>query len=228
MTPNANGNPSKRTIFDCIDKCPGPRGPSPHTATPAPTPKKTAMAARDITSRNLFNRYSARFAASLADCSVIPSSMFWLPAYSTTTRIVNFRFWPFSEVRQRPLSRRCWEDKRTSSGAPALNPWLPDRELAFYSAEYQRTGFQGGLQWYRCGTSGEFTGEVQTWSGRTIDVPPCFISGRRDWGTCQRPGADEAMQHSACTRMFGTPLIAGAGHWVQQKPPAEVSRLFCN
>src|ERR1700740_3113176 len=36
----------------------------------------------------------------------------------------------------------------------AANGWLPDRELSFYSAEYARTGFQGGLQWYRCGTSG--------------------------------------------------------------------------
>src|SRR5205814_2752512 len=33
----------------------------------------------------------------------------------------------------------------------AANQWLPDSELAFYAAEYQRNGFQGGLQWYRCG-----------------------------------------------------------------------------
>ena len=43
-----------------------------------------------------------------------------------------------------------------SAAAIAANRWLPDRELAFYSAEYARTGFQGGLQWYRCGTSGAF------------------------------------------------------------------------
>ena len=36
----------------------------------------------------------------------------------------------------------------------------PTRELAFYSAEYARTGFQGGLQWYRCGTSGAFIAGV--------------------------------------------------------------------
>src|SRR5947209_5550958 len=59
----------------------------------------------------------------------------------------------------------------------AANKWLPDDELAFYSAEYMRTGFQGGLQWYRCGTSGAFIPELQTFSGRTIDVPSCFISG---------------------------------------------------
>jgi pimeloyl-ACP methyl ester carboxylesterase len=108
----------------------------------------------------------------------------------------------------------------------AANQWLPDRELAFYSAEYARTGFQGGLQWYRCGTSGAFVGELQTWSGRTIDVPSAFISGKQDWGTYQRPGVYEAMQSKACTNMIGCHLVEGAGHWVQQEQPAEVSSLL--
>ena len=108
----------------------------------------------------------------------------------------------------------------------AANQWLPDRELSFYSAEYQRTGFQGGLQWYRCGTSGEFTAELQIWSGRTIDVPSCFIAGKQDWGIYQRPGVYEAMQQSACTRMLGAHLIEGAGHWVQQEQPNQVSWLL--
>jgi pimeloyl-ACP methyl ester carboxylesterase len=108
----------------------------------------------------------------------------------------------------------------------AANQWLPDRELGFYSAEYARTGFQGGLQWYRCGTSGAFGAELQTWSGRSIDVPSCFIAGKQDWGTYQRPGVFEAMQSTACTRMLGCHLVDGAGHWVQQEQPAEVSRLL--
>jgi pimeloyl-ACP methyl ester carboxylesterase len=108
----------------------------------------------------------------------------------------------------------------------AANRWLPDSELSFYSAEYARTGFQGGLQWYRCGTSGAFLAELQTWSGRTIDVPSAFISGKQDWGTYQRPGVYEAMQSKACTNMIGCHLIDGAGHWVQQEQPAEVSRLL--
>jgi pimeloyl-ACP methyl ester carboxylesterase len=108
----------------------------------------------------------------------------------------------------------------------AANRWLPDSELAFYASEYQRTGFQGGLQWYRCGTSGAFNGELQTWSGRTIDVPSCFISGKQDWGTYQRPGVYEAMQTRACTSMIGCHLVDGAGHWVQQEQPVEVGRLL--
>jgi pimeloyl-ACP methyl ester carboxylesterase len=112
------------------------------------------------------------------------------------------------------------------AAAIAANRWLPDSELAFYSAEYARTGFQGGLQWYRCGTSGAFNAELQTYSGRTIDVPSCFISGRQDWGTYQRPGVFETMQQTACTAMIGCHLIDGAGHWVQQEQPEQVSHLL--
>jgi pimeloyl-ACP methyl ester carboxylesterase len=117
-------------------------------------------------------------------------------------------------------------EEMPDAAAIAANTWLPDSELAFYSGEYGRTGFQGGLQWYRCGTSSAFTAELQTWSGRTIDIPSAFISGKQDWGTYQRPGVYQAMQSKACTNMIGCHLVDGAGHWVQQEQPAEVSRLL--
>jgi pimeloyl-ACP methyl ester carboxylesterase len=82
------------------------------------------------------------------------------------------------------------------------------------------------LQWYRYGTSGMLNSEMQLFAGRSIDVPSCFISGKQDWGTYQRPGVFEAMQGRGCTRMFGCHLVDGAGHWVQQEQPAEVSRLL--
>ena len=104
--------------------------------------------------------------------------------------------------------------------------WLPDSELRVYSTEYERTGFQGGLQWYRSRTGGRFDAELQLFSGRTIDVPSFFIAGKSDWGTYQRPGNFEQMQRSACTRMMGCHLIDGAGHWVQQEQPEQVSKLL--
>ena len=104
--------------------------------------------------------------------------------------------------------------------------WLPDHELAVYTAEYQRNGFQGGLNWYRSRTGGAFDNELQLFSGRTIDVPSIFISGKSDWGVYQQPGALERMQETVCTRMVGVHLLDGAGHWVQQEQPEEVSSLL--
>lgn len=112
--------------------------------------------------------------------------------------------------------------------AIAANTWLPDSELAVYVNEYESTGFQGGLNWYRCVTSGEHIAELQTFSGLTIDVPSMYIAGASDWGIYQKPGEYEAMQLSACTAMTGCHLLQGAGHWVQQEVPDEVNQLLKN
>lgn len=50
-----------------------------------------------------------------------------------------------------------------------------------------------------------------------------FIAGKRDWGVHQTPGAVDKMQASACTHMVGFHLLDGAGHWVQQEQPEQVS-----
>ena len=104
--------------------------------------------------------------------------------------------------------------------------WLTDAELRVYAEEFSRTGFQGGLQWYRCTASEDQTKELRLFSGRTIDQPACFIAGQSDWGVYQRPGAIERMQTHVCTRMRACDLVAGAGHWVQQERPGEVVRLL--
>jgi pimeloyl-ACP methyl ester carboxylesterase len=101
--------------------------------------------------------------------------------------------------------------------------WLRDDELRVYSVEYARNGFQGGLQWYRGMADASTIAELQIFSGRTIDVPSMFIAGRSDWGVYQNPGAFEAMQATACTRMQACHLIDGAGHWVQQEQPEAVN-----
>jgi pimeloyl-ACP methyl ester carboxylesterase len=104
--------------------------------------------------------------------------------------------------------------------------WLTEGELQVYSAEFARTGFQGGLQWYRCRTAGKPNTDLELFTGRTIDVPSCFIAGASDWGVHQKPGDFEQMQTAACTHMLDCHLVPGAGHWVQQEQPEHVAELL--
>jgi pimeloyl-ACP methyl ester carboxylesterase len=110
-----------------------------------------------------------------------------------------------------------------SAAEIAACEWLPEEALAVYVAEFTRTGLQGGLQWYRCGTDRRFIRDLSVYAGRRIEVPVTFISGSSDWGTYQRPGALERMETGeSCADYRGTYLIEGAGHWVQQEQPTAV------
>jgi hypothetical protein len=56
--------------------------------------------------------------------------------------------------------------------------WLSEDELSVYEMEHSRTGFQGGLNWYRAATDPSKWGkELQVFAGKTIDVPYLFVSG---------------------------------------------------
>ena len=97
--------------------------------------------------------------------------------------------------------------------------WLPPADLDIYAAEFGRTGFQGGLNWYRAAADPA----LRVFAGRSIDVPAMFIGGARDWGVRQTPGAFEAMSARACRRFQGSELVPHAGHWVQQEAPEAVT-----
>ncbi|HIP03801.1 MAG TPA: alpha/beta hydrolase, partial [Gammaproteobacteria bacterium] len=60
--------------------------------------------------------------------------------------------------------------------------WLTEDELLVYSKAFAKTGFQGGLNWYRCATSETYQRELMLFADQRIDVPACFIAGKSDWG----------------------------------------------
>ncbi|KAI9843276.1 MAG: hypothetical protein M1837_006491 [Sclerophora amabilis] len=96
--------------------------------------------------------------------------------------------------------------------------WLADPELDVYVHEWRRTGFQGGLNWYRSATAPSNARDLMILAGKKIEVPAMYVAGAKDWGTYQDPGAIEHCADS-CSDFRGVKLIQDAGHWVQQEQP---------
>jgi len=106
--------------------------------------------------------------------------------------------------------------------------------MSVYAAEFARTGFQGALNYYRSATLSppppQYAAKVCALAGRPVEVPAAFISGARDWGVYQKPGAERKMQEVVCRREGGKRgmdkedyvLIEGVGHWLQQEAPERV------
>jgi pimeloyl-ACP methyl ester carboxylesterase len=140
--------------------------------------------------------------------------------------------WTASELAKLPTYYVMALDKGMAETVAPYMPtrapgWLTDEELAVYAEAFERTGFQGGLQWYRCATSPQFSAELAAAvAGKTIDMPSLFIAGAADWGIYQKPGEFERMQGEACTDLRGCHLVPGAGHWVQQEQPARTTELL--
>ena len=101
--------------------------------------------------------------------------------------------------------------------------WLEEAALDVYAEAYARTGFQGGLNWYRASLSPESTRALRLYAGRRIEVPATFVCGGRDWGMYQSPGALEAMAERGCADFRGSTIVPDAGHWVQQEAPDAVT-----
>lgn len=108
---------------------------------------------------------------------------------------------------------------------PTTDPsWMSADELAVFTAEFSRTGYQGGLNWYR--GIREAAPHSLSAIPHKLSQPALFLSGTQDWGTYQKPGALKHLQSQVCLNYQGTHLIKDAGHWVQQEQPEETTRLL--
>ena len=73
---------------------------------------------------------------------------------------------------------------------PTLPAWLSEADLDYYTQEFSRTGFRGGLNWYRnLRRNWELGGP---WRGQPIRQPSLFIAGSRD-GVLRFPAAQSQL-----------------------------------
>lgn len=102
-----------------------------------------------------------------------------------------------------------------------LPDWLSQEELDHYTAEFTRTGFTGGINWYRnFDRNWELTAHLD---GAKVTVPSAFITGSADPVALMTPAA---MMDGWLEDHRGTTVVEGAGHWVQQEAPAEVNAVL--
>lgn len=102
-----------------------------------------------------------------------------------------------------------------SDGLPA---WLGQDELDHYVAEFSRTGFTGGINWYRnLDRNWEITPQLD---GAKVTMPSLFIGGSLDPVLVMTP---LGIQDDVVTDHRGNVIVDGAGHWVQQQSPDPVN-----
>lgn len=102
--------------------------------------------------------------------------------------------------------------------------WLTEAELDAHAAEFARTGFRGGLSWYRAFDANWEEGDAFT--GRTLDVPTLFIAGERDAVIAMRGKAAIDRMQAFVPDLRGVHVLPGIGHWVMQEAAEKVNSLL--
>lgn len=106
-----------------------------------------------------------------------------------------------------------------------LPTWLSEQDIAQYAAEFSRTGFRGGLNWYRNMTR---SWELMTpWRGQVIHQPSLFIAGACD-DVLKFPNALTNVDNFSVTlpNMRGCHILPEAGHWIQREQATVVNNLL--
>ncbi|WP_321949283.1 alpha/beta hydrolase [Paraburkholderia sp. J10-1] len=106
-----------------------------------------------------------------------------------------------------------------------LPGWLLQDDLDYVVGEFRRTGFRGGLNWYRAiRRSAEL---LAPWYGCPIRQPSLFIGGSRD-DVLRFPGMQQrvAALPQVLPGLRGAHVLEGAGHWLQRERAEEVNRLL--
>jgi pimeloyl-ACP methyl ester carboxylesterase len=109
------------------------------------------------------------------------------------------------------------------SGAPATLPaWLSEADIDFYAGEFKRSGFRGGLNYYRnIDRNWELTA---AFADVKVTVPALYVAGDRDM-VVSFPGTDQLLANlkQFVPALRNIQMLPGCGHWTQQERPGEVS-----
>jgi pimeloyl-ACP methyl ester carboxylesterase len=105
-----------------------------------------------------------------------------------------------------------------------LPPWLTEQDVDTFVAAYARTGFRGGLNWYR--NLSRNWALSSPWQGAKITQPALFIAGTRDPVNFGRRGVQALANMEVAVPNLRKLILEGAGHWIQQERPREVNQAL--
>ena len=103
-----------------------------------------------------------------------------------------------------------------------LPAWLTAQDIDAYVAAFTKSGFRGGLNWYRNIDHNWVL--TAAFDGMKIEQPALFVAGDRD----VVPFGDEAEQRmrAVVTDLRDVVVLPGIGHWTQQEAPDAVNEAL--
>jgi pimeloyl-ACP methyl ester carboxylesterase len=130
---------------------------------------------------------------------------------------------PPPEKRWRFLFNKSERLIDTGTQPDILPAWLTEQDIDYLTSEFKRTGFRGGLNWYR--NIDHRWEQTPFLSGAKLHQPALFVGGDADAFIARRRAAFDALEESV-PNLRKKVLLAGAGHWIQEERPAEVNQLL--
>jgi pimeloyl-ACP methyl ester carboxylesterase len=106
-----------------------------------------------------------------------------------------------------------------------LPSWLTEEDIAYVAGEFKRTGFRGGLNWYR--SIRRTSDLLAPWRGCVIRQPSLFIAGAGD-DVLRFPGMEARLQQlpDVLPGLRGGHILPGGGHWIQRERAAAINALL--
>ncbi len=96
-----------------------------------------------------------------------------------------------------------------------LPDWLTESDLDFFTREFQRAGFRGGLNWYRnLDHNWVLSAPFQ---GMKVKAPALYVIGERD---VTRGFLSAEQLRDMVPNLTEVVTFPGIGHWTQQENPA--------
>nr|XP_043640301.1 epoxide hydrolase A-like [Erigeron canadensis] len=114
----------------------------------------------------------------------------------------------------------------TSPDDPITLPsWISKEDLAYYTSKFEKTGFTGGLNYYRAlNINWELTAP---WTGAQIKVPVKFIVGDLDL-TYHTMGAKDYIQKGGFKKdvplLEDVVILQGVAHFLHEEKPDEINQ----